>query len=329
MKNKRSAQAKRRLASFVWAPGSGYDALALERIRAHFPRPSRPMGEAWFMNDERVMFDRLLGDLDVMTTRELQEPLREIASGTMSFGPFDEWTQWYHYLLGQLVPRSHERYDGYLLEYLVNGFISLYPSALDGEPYPGFRDDALLTLGRCMMDGVCWVGEGINLGVALHDGAARELPPSRWDRASGDLSAPLFFCLKYLPAASIPAWLRSVLDIPSAYWQAQLLVWLAGAHGILDGQLAWPTEWDLADRPDISWAWSHVLRGQLCLPTGELALRTPMLPEENRIETLRVLAQELTEERYLAWLDNIDHQPFLLQELEEIPSRFEQLYLSV
>jgi hypothetical protein len=130
------------------------DSAALERLRSYFRRPSEPMGEAWFMGAERRMFRELLGNLDKLSASELQQPLGAIASGTSSFGPQQEWSTWYHYLLGAVLPRSHESFVSYLLEDLVVGFMALYPSGVYREPYKGF-DDSLLTLGRCMMDGEC------------------------------------------------------------------------------------------------------------------------------------------------------------------------------
>jgi hypothetical protein len=112
-------------------PGTGYDVRALGRLKAHFKRPRAAMGEAWFMGDERKEFPELRGDLAVLSCRELQDSLQEIASGTSSFGPMDEWTEWYHYLMPNLVPRSHESFVDSLLEYLIT------PSSLStGAPSP-------------------------------------------------------------------------------------------------------------------------------------------------------------------------------------------------
>src|SRR6516162_3044560 len=101
---------------FVWLPGKGIDPAALERLKIHFKRPKEPMGEAWFMGERRRLFDNLQGDLSLLSTRDLQEPLEEIASGTSSFGPMAEWHSWYHYLLGQALPRANECFVSSLLE---------------------------------------------------------------------------------------------------------------------------------------------------------------------------------------------------------------------
>jgi len=154
---------------FLWQPGVGMDSDALGRIRTHFVQPPKnPMGEAWFMGTERRMFNELQGDLRDLTARDLQEPLSEIASGTSSFGPQDEWHAWYHYLLGALLSRSHEGFLTSLLESLMTGFMALYPNAIFNAPYKRFGNDALLTLGRSLMDPACWSGNDIVVGRFLH-----------------------------------------------------------------------------------------------------------------------------------------------------------------
>ena len=153
---------------FVWIPGRGMDASALERLRSHFSRPAKPMGEAWFMGSERRMFNELLNDLDGLSAYEIQKPLEEIASGTSAFGPLDEWTSWYHYLLGALLPRSHEHFVDYVLEYLITGFMALHPNGIQQPPYEGFREDVLMSLGSAIMDDSCWNDSDIAIGKVLH-----------------------------------------------------------------------------------------------------------------------------------------------------------------
>ena len=112
------------------------DQEALRRLREQFTRPKQPMGEAWFMSDQRRMFPELMGDLDQVTGYGLQQPLNEIASGTSSFGPMGEWTEWYHYLLAQALPRCHDgSVCGSIVESLVNGFMALYPNGVHAAPY--------------------------------------------------------------------------------------------------------------------------------------------------------------------------------------------------
>jgi hypothetical protein len=125
--------------------------------------------------------------------------LVELASGTSSFGPMKEWNNWYHYLLGALVPRSHEAFVSYLLESLLTGFMAICPNGIYREPYEGFREDVLLTLGRCMMDSMCWNGTDIAIGKVLRKSNNNPNHVWAWWDASGDFAASMFFCLKYLP----------------------------------------------------------------------------------------------------------------------------------
>ena len=234
---------------FLWTPGDGVDPAALERLRTHFRRPSDPMGEAWFMGDVRKMYPELLGDLGEVSTYDLKKPLIEIASGTGSFGPTGEWNTWYHYLLGALLPRGHEAHVSYLLESLLTGFMAIYPNGVYREPYKGFHEDALLTLGRSIMDSECWNGSDIAIGKVLRRSNNNPNQVWVWWNASGDLSASLFFCMKYLPDVAVEPWLRSVLDIPSPHWRAQVMVWFVGAHELLNSAVRWPSEFAVQAHP--------------------------------------------------------------------------------
>jgi hypothetical protein len=313
---------------FLWTPGDGIDTLALGRLRAHFPKPAAPMGEAWFMGTERRMFSNLLGNLDEIAVRELQECFAEIASGTRSFGPMEEWKTWYHYLFAALLPRSHEACFSYLLESLMTGFMAIYPNGVSREPYEGFREDVLLTLGRCMMDGICWNGTDIAIGNILRQSNDNPNRVWLWWDASGDFSASMFFCLKYLPESLVEPWLRSVLDIPSPHWRAQLVVWLVGAHGVLDGTMRWPSEFSLEARPYIGWEWSHCLEARLTVADDSGASPVAALvPEAARTATLDVVRSYFSEDRFLEWVTCIATVPYLEAELAEIPSTFATLYV--
>lgn len=312
---------------FIWTPGDGVDPMALGRLRAHFPKPVLPMGEAWFMG-ERRMFHELMGNLDEITTRDLQEPLDEIAAGISSFGPMKEWNDWYHYLLGALLPRNHEGFLSYLMESMLNGFMAIYPNGIYIEPYKGFREDVFLTLGRCMMDSVCWNGSDIAIGKVLRQS---DNNPNRvwiWWNASGDFSASMFFCLKYLPESSIAPWLGSVLAIPSPHWRAQLIVWLVGAHRILSNVIQWPSEFSEQARPSVGWEWSHFLKAGMAAANESGAPPvTAFIPETSRILAMKVVRAYFSEDQFLEWLECLSSFPYLEVELAEIPSTFETLYV--
>lgn len=238
---------------FLWRPGDGFDDRAVERMRAHFLRPSQPMGEAWFMGSERYLYDYLSGDIERIPVGDLMKPLEEIVVGTNAFGYHDEWNSWYHYLLAQLIPRSHEYHVDYLLEYLISGFLTQYPDGVEEEPYNGFKEDVLNTLGKSMMDGVCWDGSSIVVGNILCPSNRNPARVWCWWDASGDFSASLLFCLKFLPAERISDWFQSALGIESPHWRAQLIVWLLGADKILRDEIKQPSEFGEGDRPSINW----------------------------------------------------------------------------
>jgi hypothetical protein len=282
------------------------------------------MGEAWFMSEHRLLFDDLLGDLTLLSAKDLHKPLEEIASGTASLGPLDEWTDWYHYLLAQLIPRSHYTHIEALLEILITGFITQHPDGPRNEPYAGFFADALDTLGRCLMDQTCWPDGEIDVEACLS--------PPDWGEpwclsyASGKLSASMFFCLKYLAPDEIAPWLKSVLSIPNTYWRAALIAWLVGAHGLLYGRIRQLSELQETATPEIGWDWSHCLKGNYTGDyTGQVQI-SDFLPEENRRAAIGAVRSAVTETVFLEWLASIARNENLAFELDDLPFRFWELY---
>lgn len=314
--------------AFLWQPGQGIDDAALQRMQKLIKRPRTAMGEAWFMGEERHLFHELDGDLDQLRASALQKPLQEIAAGISAFGPLPEWHDWYLYLLPRLVSRAHETYVESLLEYLVSGFISLYPNGLHRTPYPGFREDVLLTLGRCMMDARCWEGQEVRVGTLLHRSNDNPARLWLWWDASGDFSAAMFLCLKYLPTTLVPGWLESVLAIRSPHWRAQIMVWLLAAAETLEGSVSWPCEWDIKARPNLGWAFSHCLRPELSAAEGAGGLpQLTMLPLPARLEALRVFRRHFTPQTWQEWRTSIRSVSYLREELGDLPERFEALYV--
>ena len=138
----------------------------------------------------------------------------------------------------------------------------------------------------------------------------------------------MFFCIKYLDETAIEPWLRSVLDIPSPHWRAQVMVWFVGAHDILTSAVRWPSEFSLEAHPYIGWEWSHCLRWELASTDDSGASPTThFIAEGNQATVLRVLKSHFTEDRFLEWLDSISAVSYLADEMGEIPSTFETLYV--
>ncbi|WP_240229490.1 hypothetical protein [Devosia lacusdianchii] len=307
-------------AAFRWHPSNGPGEAALARMRKAFPRPDSPMGEAWFMGETRYMFTNLMGDLDGLPIKELDKPLEEIAGGASSFGPSDEWRDWFHYLLPRLIPRANESWVSTLGETLVTAFMAVYPAGVVEPPYKLFREDAINTLGRVLVLPSCWHNGRIVLGAVLHRHA---WPDGRWGwhDASGDLSASMAFLLKYLTPDDVQSWIRSALLIECPYWHAQLLTWFVGGHGLLTGDVKSPSELQRSGEPAIHWNWSHCLKGDPSNKDG------PFFPPENRRAVLDALAESMNEEILLQWLASIAELPELEAELFDIPDQFMERYL--
>lgn len=195
-------------------------------------------------------------------------------------------------------------------------------------PYPQFHTDVLKTLGRCMMEPDCWTDDNIAIGNILHRSNNNPNKVWCWWDASGDFSASMYLCLKYLPSALVQGWFNSVLAIPSPHWRAQIIVWLVGSQELLTGQQLWPSEFSIEAYPSISWEWSHCLRSELASSdnSGAIAVSS-FIPQSSRELVLMLTQQHFTEDVYLSWLQSIYEIPYLELELGTIPSMFESIYV--
>jgi hypothetical protein len=230
--------------------------------------------------------------------------------------------------LGQLLPRSHDNFVSSLLESLITGFFTLYPNGIYREPYKQFHGDILNTLGRCMMEPRCWNDENIVVGSMLQRSNNNPNRVWCWWDASGDFSASMYLCLKYLPPSLVPNWFTSVLSIRSPHWRAQVLVWLVGSHEMLRGLIRWPSELKIEAHPSVGWEWSHCLRPELA--SSDQSGASPVesfLPPPSREGALAVASEDFTEDVYLSWLESISQVPYLEAELAAIPSTFESMYV--
>ncbi|MDQ3918295.1 MAG: hypothetical protein M3348_07440 [Acidobacteriota bacterium] len=297
---------------YRWTPCKGPSPEAVERMRAHFRKPRRPMGEAWFMGTERYLYTELSEKpLHEVSTETLCDCLWEIASGTGSFGHREEWDEWLRFLLPTLISRSQETFAfDSVLEETITASMVLFWDGLGGE-YEGFRDDALNSLGLCLMKEEMWgdCGRAPAQGSHPHnlfllwegEGGALEL--AAWDagRASEVMSASLFFCLKYLRAGEMPSWVESLAAIEDPCFRAALAVWLLGAYEILKEAPVRPERIEKSN-PRVTWHNSFLLGSSSKAESPTNDWRN-FLPPENCAAFLRELRRTLTPEVLLSWAE--------------------------
>lgn len=305
---------------FLWRPGEGCDPDALARLQQTFRRPAEPMGAAWLMG-ERRFFPDLMGDLAGISIARLSEVLFEVTTGPQNFGPQKEWTTWFNYILARTLPRAHE-YSAFSfhLETLISAFMGQYRTGKEAEAYPGFFEDVLATLGRSVMDAECWY-EGSFVGGLIQREVTRRKGTWRWFAVSGDLSASMFLCLKFLPNEAVAGWLRSVLAIPCPLWRAHVLAWFVGAYDILNARSAGPSDLRIGVQPSV--CWNHAEQLRYSLSTDD---ETVFLPPQNRIIALETVTAFVTDEVYLDWLCSIGEVEELEADLGDIPDAFRSLY---
>jgi len=284
------------------------------------------MGEAWFLGEKRYFFEWLtetpVAEADA---GELNRVLFEIASGTNSFGRQDEWEAWFRYMLPGLAARGHETHAfEFLLEPTITAFMVLFPGGLEGE-YEGFREDALASLGACLMGPEMWDASGVEAGEVGHplarflaweeaDGALA-LAAWDWGEACDALSASLFFCLKYLREEEVAPWAESVFAIEDPYFRAALVVWLLGALDILESESAEPRAVEKSS-PRLSWHNSFLLESTY---GGEPGEAREFLPRANRAAFVRATRRAVTPEVLLAWADSFSEDALLSESLFNAP----------
>lgn len=311
------------LTDFRWVPGNGPDANALSRMAEVFTKPRTPMGEAWFMAEERHMYPELLGSLDLLSDEQIVHPLEEIASGMSAFGPLEEWIEWYHYLLPRLLKRRWGPYIYHPVELLVTGLVAQHPNTHGRRPYAQFQNDVLETLGQYIMSPEFWQIADDEV-PGCFDKWEGPNGNCGWDIAEGLLSASLFLCLKYLPSMLVGPWFHSVASISNIYWQAQLTVWLVGVHPILTNEIEQPAQLSEELHWSVGWNWSHVLAGDYTGKSEPSIKQIPFLPARNR-EAVMDIARQMAVGKFAAVLANprLDRVSFENAGLEE---RFMQLY---
>lgn len=292
------------------------------------------MGEAWFQAEERYLYTELLEKpLSEVPANELANVLWDI-SGTSSFGHREEWDSWFKYLLPDLVLRGHEAYvSDLLVETTVTTFMLLFPSRL-GEVYEGFREDALATLGACLMMPELWNDcEGGTEGAAypvanflVWEDRDGEEALARWHAggSSSPISASLFFCLKYLNENEVGPWFESVVAIEDPYFRASLAVWLLGALDLLESEEPSPRELEKSN-PQVNWHNSFMLESAYETRVLPDYVREPLydlrdfLPRENCAALVREVRRLLTPEVIIAWAEEFSEDALLYESLYNVP----------
>lgn len=311
---------------YLWTPGQGPDHGALDRMARAFPKPTTPMGQAWFMGDERKMYPQLSGDLDALLDDDITQALTEIASGSSSFGPFKEWIIWYHYLLPRMIERQWKPTCNDPAELLFTAFMAQHPASDGSLPYRDYQGDALRALGRYIMSSHFWPDGELDVVNCL---GKRTGPSgiSGWYKAGNLLSASLFFCIKYLARSEVEAWFRSVIAISNQYWQVQIMTWLIGAHAFLTGEIQQPSGLRQNAPFGVEWDWSHSLNGHHAGNYGPPLHLIPFLPAENCKVVVQV-ARGMEVEGFLEDFQTDPKMETVAFEVTGMPERFLQLYRS-
>lgn len=212
---------------FLWVPGQGPSSDALKRLARLCPKPSKTMGEAWFIGEKRRIFTELeRTDIEMLTHKEMEKVFFEITSGPHCFGKEDNWNEWFYFLLWYLLEKENCA-CGANIENLVSAAFVMN-TVFSELPYLQYKSDLRNTLGRAIMSKLYW-----NELDDLTDEANRVDCWSGEPFCCGAVSSSLFLSLELLEAEQLEAWLQSILRISGTYWRANVLCWFLSAHNLL------------------------------------------------------------------------------------------------
>jgi hypothetical protein len=310
------------MTNYKWIPGQGPSLDAIERMRAHFPKLSEPMGESWFMSETRFLWTDLMEKpLADFPSDRWHEVLWDIASGTSSFGHLEEWDSWFRFLLPALIQRSDEDYR--LFENIITAFCNIFDQGIP-EEYEGFRRDVFQTLPLRLMKSdywTDWVDENSKQPIqrAIFLSNPRVLHEWNCRAAHGECSAVMFFCLRYLQPEELPGWVESITSIQDVYWRGHLLVWLVGFM-------------ELVSKPPITFRKFEKTVPQLEWDNSFLARMwedgNEFLSPQNIEGFHREIRARIPPEVLLHWVDDFAAQPKLADHLFDIPDLYFDKYFS-
>jgi hypothetical protein len=149
------------------------------------------------------------------------------------------------------------------------------------------------------------------------------------ERADGNVSAGLFFCLKYLESHEIIDWARSVTEIPSLFWQGNLMVWFLGALAQLKRGETFPPSREFGG-PEISWESADSLGSNATPDEIENFVHLKFndsrkfLPSSNCQTFFQVMQDYYTEENLIRLADAFSKDENIQQSTYRIPERLQQ-----
>ncbi len=194
-------------------------------------------------------------ELAALSTEALAEALthalHEIWTGIAFFPevPFvNTWKAWFRYLLPYTIALINTNYKASGIYDLFEGgfkaFSNVYPDQII-EEYPGFRDDAVFTLGTRVIPEVLSRDYPSSTTLLQHP-----LFNDIWYHIDDDHEAgkyetfdlPMRFCLKYLIPAEIETWVESLLKIDSPQWRLAMITWWLQMYPEVQADVSMPEE---------------------------------------------------------------------------------------
>ena len=270
---------------FGWIPGIPLNTDALDRLKQNFSRPTEPPPGTWTLSNVDYANWIIETDPNDLDTDSVRRYLDETGSGFTSFPEWQSgistWTATFHYLLPYLIERCLDCETFHQQQYLLSDLINYLMTVHSGEVpelYIGYREDILSTLGQIFMIPTNWDENDLSseiieeIRICWQDGYR--------DEVYEVISAPMFFCLRFLTPSEIESWSRSLFSINGRHWHYIFLHWLYRMVHVLG---VFETSDDLPEMKYVqeTITLNHINRNMIRFPTANMKTFIKMLKEHH------------------------------------------------
>jgi hypothetical protein len=295
--------------AMLWIPGVGPDEKLLRDLAARFPKPSEPLGEAWFMSETRYLYDELnIGGIEAVSDEYLSGAFDEMVGGMTSFYEMDVWAQWYAYITPRILLSSRFLEHPYFIDTMWDGLIALswYGQVKDVLHYEANFAHALAPI---VMHQHFW-RDG-----RFHDTSGNRVYAASWSvySLSSDFATSMFLSWRYLHPSAIESWLCSVLSIKEPNWRTQFLLWLLQVAPVFtqnSANLSVLSEIGI----EIMWPGSRRWLRSIHGSPQEQALE--LIPRHNIAALGAAITHYFDEATYFAWIDDFSKRPEIWPQIE-------------
>jgi hypothetical protein len=299
----------------IWKPGVGPDTGLIEQLCRTFGLPKTPLGEAWFMGDNRFIYEQLSAQgLANLSAIEVEDALYSLTSGLFFFADRPEWSDWFGYLIPRLLREDIGLSEGSPRYSHSTATLALMGLSLRNAERSAARSEGTFAtvISPWIMSSRFWRGDTF---MPLR---SNTVWLDSWGESGFDTTvcASLFLIWRTLRPEAFHAWVESILSIEDPYWRAHFLIWLGNMLPVFEAGVA---DLSILMRCNILEMWPNFSTIEIAYqgsPDRQDLKMLSLIPHAN-IEAMRhALQQEMGTTTYLRWIDEFSTDATLWPQME-------------